>query len=803
VPIIRCNFRFWLLTATILSLTGQSAAAQEAATPSGHLSASVQFNEYYTDNVLYSRPHWDGPRQEDWVSVITPSLNYRYETGDSRLNIGASAEIGRFMDHQSENYEDARLYVNGRHKLDPMTVVVWGASMVRDHEARASFDPADIIAPNPTIYWNYSGYGAVARRVGDETFKLGATFERYVFENDAGIINDVRDRNMMTLGGRWTHRLDETSSFYVDNTLDLRRYDNGLRDSQGLRSALGWQKRVGTTVDLDLYGGLIYQAFDTSGFDDVVALDFGGQLSWRPLAGSSVTIDGKRSVEETTLAGTSSYLRTYFSLEVQQAISEEFRVYGGGSVALLDFENIPRADQVTSAWLGFRRYVTPNLYVGGEAAYEERESNDPANDYTEARVMARVGLVSDDGYDEADLASGPKPGEPMVYVGVRGGVSSLMTMLDGLRQPGQNGSLTADFGDFGLSGDVFAGIGVDIGRWYVGLEADGSLSNAEWDHARAPGGREFSVQRTFAIGGSVLFGARVAGGALLYGRAGVRGDSFKTKYVTVGSSSAGEAMQRGFEYGVGARVPVSDRFSVGMEYVHTVFNDYGMGPSGDPPDQFSNLESTARIAATYQFSPIPGAGDDSIKRDFSGGYLGVQVGHGGISSRTQGDRDAGSVLTADFGDTGITGGVLAGYKWQTGDLVLGAEVDGELAQQEWNHARQPSGRTYSVEKAGSASASLLGGVVLGDVALAYGRIGVTGTSFDMDFSNPGGTAQKTEWRAGVRYGLGLEVPVTDDFTMRFDYTFTDYGTLKLQTKPGPETYDTSESLFRLGAIFKI
>ena len=74
---------------------------------------------------------------------------------------------------------------------------------------------------------------------------------------------------------------------------------------------------------------------------------------------------------------------------------------------------------------------------------------------------------------------------------------------------------------------------------------------------------------------------------------------------------------------------------------------------------------------------------------------------------------------------------------------------------------------------------------------------------NIDFATTGSTASSEDWRAGLRYGGGLEVPIDESIALRFDYTFTDYGTLKLQTPPGLETYDTQESLFRLGAILKL
>ena len=771
------------------------------------VTASMMVNQYYTDNVFYVRPLWFEPRREDWVTVFLPSLNYRFENSREVVNLGGSAEIGRYATYGTEDYEDFALYANGTHRINELTRAAWGTRVARDHEPRNSIEPSVAIGPVPPVYWWISQYGAVSRQFGDNTVKVGFTFDRYDFVDSGGFDYKFRDRNMVTTGARLTHQRSESTSVYAEGTLDFRDYDfDNLflrpdRDSRGVRAALGWQEYLGDVVDLELYGGVIYQTFDSELFDDVVAADYGGDLSWQPMLGTSISIRAQRRLEETTLFDTSSYLATSVSLQFEQIIKDDFRIYSGVAASMFEFQGTAREDQLTNAWIGFRKYVTPTVFIGGEAAYEERESNTPVNDYAEARIMARIGIERDDTLIDENISVTCGIDNAELYFGTRGGVTSLMTLLDGERQPGQNGNLTTDFGDFGLTGDLVGGLGLDIDRWYVGLEAEAGLSDARWDHSRLPGGRVFSVKREESFGGAFLAGRRLCSSALVYGRAGVRASTFDTQYASAGSSTLDTDSRFGLEYGIGTRVPVSDHFSIGMEYVHAVLDDYSMGPGNGTPDAFANSESTARISGTYHFN-APRRSYAVVAQDFSGAYWGLQIGHGGLSSLTNGNRAASSVLNADFGDTGFTGGLLVGYNHQSGILVCGAELDADLAQQEWNHDRQPSGRNFSLEKTASAGASLRAGAVLSDAALVYGRVGVTGSYFDIDFSNSGGTANSEDCYAGLRYGGGLEVPVNDAFAWRFDYTFTDYGTLSLSTSPGVETYRTTESLCRVGVVVK-
>ncbi len=153
----------WLLAGAAMPFLAPQAAVAadlEITDPawSGNFTASFGVNEYYTDNVFYSRPTWHDnafePRRGDWVTVFLPALNYRLEREGHRINLGGSAEIGRYATYGSENYEDFRLYSNGVHRLDPMTLAVWGLSVAREHEPRNSTDPVAQTGPVPPVYWN-------------------------------------------------------------------------------------------------------------------------------------------------------------------------------------------------------------------------------------------------------------------------------------------------------------------------------------------------------------------------------------------------------------------------------------------------------------------------------------------------------------------------------------------------------------------------------------------------------------------------------------------------------------------------
>jgi opacity protein-like surface antigen len=801
----------------LLCLATNSVHAQEPG-GSGELPiASLEVEQYFTDNVFFSRPLFDQERLHDWVTVVRPRLGYKHTFKDGSINLGASAAIGLYSTYTSENYVDLDLSASGQYRFDPLTTAVWGLGLTRGHEPRSSIEPSDQIGTEPTTYWQTNAYAAIARRLENGRVQFGVTYDGYDF-SDVGTVlppfvvnQDDRDRDIFTVGGRYTRDVGDGQSLFAENIVDLRKYrtnfdDSGFtRDSYGLRSTAGFQRTLGENARIELFGGVLYHDFSDTRFDTIVAPDFGGKYSWEA-NGTSVVADIQRTLEETTLADVSSYLRTTARVQLRQDVTDDLRIYGGLAYADLDFQGNGRRDAVTNVWIGARKYLTPYFYAGAEASFEELDSSDPTNDYTETRIMARLGVDSQRAFERKDSPHKSADTSSGFYVGAGAELASLGTMLDGPRQS-TNGSLTADFGAFGAGGYALAGWGTDINSTYLGVEAELGVSDAQWNHSRLPGGRVFSVSGKNSLGLSLLAGHRLASGTLLYGRAGVRSSDFTTDYATANATASFSNRLTGLEYGVGVRTPVSDRLALTLEYTQTRYPDYTAKAGMGTPDRFANVESRARTALTYHFGGIPGAAQQMTQpTDFSGWYWGVQGGFGAMNSLTRGSREpegtppVDSVLTADFGDTGFAAGGVAGYNHQFNRFVFGAEFEAEYDGMSWNHERAPSGRTFSLRNDFSAGVSGRAGYVLDGGAMLYARAGVVGSHFEHKFSTPGVTVAEDAWHGGLRYGGGIEVPLTGTSRVRFDYTFTDYGTLKLATPPGLETYETNESLFRIGYL---
>ena len=184
---------------------------------------------------------------------------------------------------------------------------------------------------------------------------------------------------------------------------------------------------------------------------------------------------------------------------------------------------------------------------------------------------------------------------------------------------------------------------------------------------------------------------------------------------------------------------------------------------------------------------------DPVSYDWSGFYIGAQAGW------TQADvEDTYDLVTPfDFTADGFLGGALAGYNFQTGNLVLGAEAD--ISFGSVSETALCDGTTTPICLGSGTNPDF----DLGTVATIRGRLGyamdqvlffgTAGVGFaDAKVSDPlqGGSDSKTH--LGLVVGGGAEWMITQGASIRLEYLYGDYESIDyaLVTSPDAIEFET-------------
>jgi len=194
----------------------------------------------------------------------------------------------------------------------------------------------------------------------------------------------------------------------------------------------------------------------------------------------------------------------------------------------------------------------------------------------------------------------------------------------------------------------------------------------------------------------------------------------------------------------------------------------------------STLLATALVASFLSPATALAADYDAYVSapayDWSGAYAGVQFGYGRGSDDTDVIETTTGIAIGPFGydTTGFVGGVHIGTNVQAGAVVYGAEADFEYANID---GAFDIGGGDSVTKRINWAGSVRGraGVAQGRF-LGYATAGLAFASVEMDALEAGasvfsGSQSTLGWTAGV----GAEYALGNDWRVRSEYRYTDYG----------------------------
>ncbi len=355
----------------------------------------VQAGTFYDDNIYATRTG----HVSDWVGTISPSIAIQSNWSRNALYAEAGTDLTGYRTHGSENTADWHTKVEGRIDIDPNTRILLGAVALREHEDRSSPDAVEGFTPTP--YWELNGYAGIVHRFGDFNVRVGGAVERLTFGNvDSanGLINNQdRNRNRYSFGA--LVRDDARPGFrpFFEGLGDFRRYDQTTddfgyaRDSDGYRAGVGALFRLTSDISGRAFIGVMGRDYRDPRFKPVTTIAADGDVRWQALAGTALVLFVDRSIEETTLAGSSSYVYTVVGGRVEQSLLPNLTGFLRLAFAHSDFQQVSRWDNEADMSVGVRYYITNLTYVGVDYRYTQRVSGDSTVNFSRNEAFFVVG----------------------------------------------------------------------------------------------------------------------------------------------------------------------------------------------------------------------------------------------------------------------------------------------------------------------------------------------------------------------------------------------------------------------------
>ena len=791
----------------------------------------------YDDNIFATRTE----TKSDHILHMIPSLELTSHWSKHAFGLNLGADIARYDKYSNENFEDYWVSADGRYDFAEPFNLFGGISYSREHEERGS--PDDQNGTEPTIFYSQAAHLGSEIKTGKLTFRFGGTYEELDFDDvdtstGLKINNDDRDRNLIGAGVRisydWSEALQPFAQYiYDDREYDSQVDDNGYRrDSDGYELAAGLKYAMKPGLTAELYAGTLHQEYADDRFSTVSKPDFGAQVTWLPSPAARINGVIERSIEETTIIGSSGYLETRYALNIGYNLTRNTIFRSHLQFSEDDYQEISRKDKYFEAGFGLQYDLTKNLFLGADYSFSHRNSNiddssnPDSNDYYRHQLMVSLGTrlypVKDDplkGFTEAlsELYTADSPPSGF-YLGGLFSYGAMATKASEERLHG--GSSQADFGADGIAGGVFSGYSITHERWVYGLEVEAEDSSLEWDHKKnKTESRTFSVKQNEGLGASARLGYTMLDGSILYGRVGFIKTRFETSYkmneLPQDDYSETQTLT-GLRLGLGLDVPLTEQWFWRMETTYTDYESYHVD-SVLFDEKFEPEAHFFSFGLGWRFDAPAKPTAETIIEDLNGAYAGVQIGYGTLATEVEGfHTDGGGSETgpfeysSDFADQGLNSGLFVGYGKMFDRVYVGVELEAEVNDMEWFRERQTSGggRNFSVEVKEGYGASARLGYQFRKGTLAYVRAGIISSKVITRYAKGGNRdndVYRDDYLDGTRFGLGFETPITSSVAARLEYTHTDYDDYDMvtaHTNSDQLNFEHSLDLVRLGILFR-
>ena len=223
----------------------------------------------YDDNVFAQRY----TQEDDILLIIQPSVDIRSDWNKHMLKVNLGAEVGRYHEFSTENFEDAWFDIQGRYDISKRSNLFGGLNYSEDHEERGT--PA-VVGTAPTSFDSSQAHAGFAHTFGKFKIRIGGTYEKLDFEDSGLINNDDRDRVASSFGFRSSYLYKPNHELFLQIIGDRRKYDNNqddngfIRHSDGYRYAIGYKGRLTNRLSMEAYLGKLVQDFDDPVFSKIL-----------------------------------------------------------------------------------------------------------------------------------------------------------------------------------------------------------------------------------------------------------------------------------------------------------------------------------------------------------------------------------------------------------------------------------------------------------------------------------------------------------------------------------------------------
>lgn len=327
---------------------------------------------------------------DDYFTIISPVLSVKSNWNNHALNLKASANIGRYQDFDSEDYEDGAISIDGQYNISKDINLDAGAITGRYHLARFSED--DNFGLVPTIYTKDAFFIEYEHKRGKYSLALEARFNREDYDDVPGLVNgaattidqDYRDLDERAIQLRGAYEYLSGSNVYFRLNKINQDYGNlpgGFlieRSLDGHDIVIGGEFASNEMMTGDIFVGVSEQDYSQPQ-EDINNPILGANLDWNITTLTTIGLNLEHLLLSTTSRNFAGYESTSAEITTDHELLRNLILNAGITQTENSYNGIglaSREDSLFEVKTGVKYMTNRHFSVTGEYIYQQRDSID-------------------------------------------------------------------------------------------------------------------------------------------------------------------------------------------------------------------------------------------------------------------------------------------------------------------------------------------------------------------------------------------------------------------------------------------
>ena len=329
----------------------------------------------YDDNI-FALPN---SQVGDTLFRVSPEVAIKSNWSRHEVDLLAHARINEYTSHNGEDTTDYGVGANGR--LDIVRGTSLGVSGSYDRETEARTDTTAPGAAAKPVRFDLSQFTLNgSHEMNRIRLQANVNFTNYNYDNvestSGGTINQqFRDRTMWSENVRADYAVSPDTAIYVTGGVNQRDYRfTSLPAAATNRSSTGYEADVGANFDLtnlvrgEVQVGYMQQTYRGPAAPDISGLALKAAVDWFPTPLTTVSVVGTRTIEVSTVIGTSGFLASRVRVRLDHELLRNLLLNVNAGYENDAYRGLSRTDNLTNA--GIAGTYLLNRNIGLRLAYD-------------------------------------------------------------------------------------------------------------------------------------------------------------------------------------------------------------------------------------------------------------------------------------------------------------------------------------------------------------------------------------------------------------------------------------------------